>query len=669
MSKSLLLLLRRTSPFRFLSKEDSEALAGKMLKLEAKAGTVIARQFDKQDKRVFILEEGLVSTYVRNAGKIEQINIIRPAHYFGERAALFHSLRKVEFKALEDSMCWVISGNDFLELLQSSAPFAQALGTSLRDQHGVFEPFDRFRSELEQGMLDGYIHLEKLLPLYRKLLPALHPLARDNRKIDFNALAYALHRLPENIYSTVNWLLSDELPDNFKSPDSLFTSIFSRGRRRNVWELMPGKNMALLRDGRADLMDIVTCLCAYYIESEKIRSRLKERPENTSILKSGEGSAPVLSFNEQEMLSFKELWGKKLNQNLFYILKQDNSCFLEIRRERDYYNSRKLDIWTRQISTAAKEVWHYHPRELPESKQVHIISSNSHSVMNCLNPCLQNLSSRILSWAEESGIVRDDNLWENKTDLVYALLPQFFKANPQLRFSLGWERENGIYRLTETVSTGIQVQLFDFAKIQDKAVDPDLPRLKKSADDCLIINIDYAFGEQAAEIIRNLIFLFGERIASINILGKAGALQGKRGDILIPRAFLDQKAHNIKPVPVLEEEILKNLETNFPNRVHSGNMLTVGGTLFQSAPMLYFYKYIWDCIGLEMEGIYYAGQINDLAQVNLIRGDIKQRYLYYVSDVPFKTAANLSTPMTAIEGVPPLYAITRELLKAILCSV
>ena len=37
----------------------------------------------------------------------------------------------------------------------------------------------------------------------------------------------------------------------------------------------------------------------------------------------------------------------------------------------------------------------------------------------------------------------------------------------------------------------------------------------------LIINIDYAFGQQAEEILSNLIKLFSDNLASVNVLGKA----------------------------------------------------------------------------------------------------------------------------------------------------
>ena len=48
-----------------------------------------------------------------------------------------------------------------------------------------------------------------------------------------------------------------------------------------------------------------------------------------------------------------------------------------------------------------------------------------------------------------------------------------------------------------------------------------------------------------------------------------------------------------------------------------------------------------------------------------IAPDIVLRFLYYVSDLPLAHDATLSARLRAIEGVPPLYAITREILTGI----
>jgi hypothetical protein len=206
------------------------------------------------------------------------------------------------------------------------------------------------------------------------------------------------------------------------------------------------------------------------------------------------------------------------------------------------------------------------------------------------------------------------------------------------------------------------VQLIDLARLVDTAVDPGvaaLPAGSTAADD-LIVNIDYAFGEQAEYVIRSLLTLYGENIRSVNFLGKAGALVGNRGDILAPTAFIEQHSDLFQPLPAQQ----------VPGEVavHHGPMLTVDGTLLQNRQMLNFYRQIWNVIGIEMEGTHYYREILESRQLGVIRPEVQFRFLYYVSDLPLETSATLTAPLRASEGVPPLYSITRHILNQIIAG-
>jgi hypothetical protein len=82
--------------------------------------------------------------------------------------------------------------------------------------------------------------------------------------------------------------------------------------------------------------------------------------------------------------------------------------------------------------------------------------------------------------------------------------------------------------------------------------------------------------------------------------------------------------------------------------------------------MLNFYKSLWGCVGLEMEGIYYHWAIAEALQLGVLRKGVSTRFLYYVSDLPLQPGASLSERLSPQEGIPPLYAITREILSRIL---
>jgi hypothetical protein len=84
--------------------------------------------------------------------------------------------------------------------------------------------------------------------------------------------------------------------------------------------------------------------------------------------------------------------------------------------------------------------------------------------------------------------------------------------------------------------------------------------------------------------------------------------------------------------------------------------------------MLHFNRRIWHCVGLEMEGSWYLRHVVQSMHRGSVRDDVQMRFLYYTSDLPLRHDSNLSARMQAVEGVPPLYATTREVLNGILGS-
>lgn len=90
------------------------------------------------------------------------------------------------------------------------------------------------------------------------------------------------------------------------------------------------------------------------------------------------------------------------------------------------------------------------------------------------------------------------------------------------------------------------------------------------------------------------------------------------------------------------------------------------GTLLQNRKMLHFNRHVWGCVGLEMEGSYYLRHVIESMNRGAVSRDVGLRFGYCVSDLPLRHDSNLSARMRATEGVPPLYAITREILTGIL---
>jgi len=647
-------MFEQVIPFRYLTREQREALRADMSEHTYRAGEVIIQQGDHDDLRVFLLESGTVEVIDRDRTPAKRLRIITAGHYFGERAALFEEGRTAEVRAVEASRVGCLPGERLVALMGESTAFAQALGKILRDKQGIFAPFDRFRTELLRSVGEGSVELARLLPHYRMLEPALHPNAASDTEIDPGALVYAVRRLPENVTRTLAFYLTETLPSLYVDPDRRFVAVPTPARRRAVYEMIPGKNMVLIRDGLSDLVDLVTCLCLYAIEARKIRRRIRDK-----------GGLDAVTDEDLEPL--RAIWPVDTGLRVRELALHHEDFRIEIHKELNNYNSAHAETWGTQIADATRELIDCDPNDLPSDFDVHIVSSNTHSVSNCLSPWLGTHTGQILAWGEASASPLLEEEWLDRQDLAYALARDYFAAHPELAAErTEAERAAGIHSLRWTAFTGIQVQLIDTSRVAWDATDPGIPDVAYDRP-ALIVNIDYAFGEQAEHIIANLVSLFGRNLASVNVLGKAGGLTGSRGDILVGTGFVEQSQDQYHPVPGGGDVDLARLRRLAPDRgVHEGNLLTVTGTLLQNRKMLHFNRHVWGCVGLEMEGAYYLRHVVESMHRGAVRPDVDLRFLYYVSDLPLRHDSNLSARLRATEGVPPLYAVTREILTGIL---
>jgi len=150
-------------------------------------------------------------------------------------------------------------------------------------------------------------------------------------------------------------------------------------------------------------------------------------------------------------------------------------------------------------------------------------------------------------------------------------------------------------------------------------------------------------------------------------MGKAGGLTGRRGDIIVADYLVHQEGD--------EQTLIDNtgvdrdaLKTLSGRTVHSGGVLTVLGTLLQDTRLLNFYKKLYGCVSLEMEGSFYARELRRYKKAGLLSNDVQLRFLYYVSDTPLSTdqTETLSSDMSLAEVIPPQYAVTRALLYPVL---
>lgn len=497
-------------------------------------------------------------------------------------------------------------------------------------------------------------------------------------KAELEGLLYVIDRLPHGIEEcTFINLTSDEGYSN-----SHFKAIIPPKRRRNCFRIDDEQMNIEITRGRSEIYDILTHLTFMFVESHKISKRVLIDEQGTTTrdwikLEKAVTSNKELSLQDREIAithtanilgrTFNELtkaydsfslpnqpdrllhlvyWLGKLALEEVVHNNKRTVTFSPVLRERLGHHLHG-EIWADTIKEALIQ------NNLIE-RPIHIISANMHSIMNSLFApnALKPLASK-------------KSIFE-----VYEALSQ--KDNQALRNKVTKEAlQNGMIYIPDAAGTYIDVQIFDTAKIDFSKTDIEISNEPEDAIKPVIFVMDYAFGEQAYETMDELlkpIKVNGKKVhlnvESVSIMGKAGILEGGKGDIMIPSAHIFEGTADNYP---FENELSKSDFVDNGIHVCEGSMITVLGTSLQNKEILkFFFNSTWNVIGLEMEGAHYQKAIQAAAKVRgSINPDVKVRYAYYASDNPLETGSTLASGGLGTSGVKPTYLITRKILQQI----
>ena len=492
-------------------------------------------------------------------------------------------------------------------------------------------------------------------------------------KVELSGLTYVLERLPEGIEQCkfIN-LIADE---GYRK--SHFKPIIPPKRRRNCYRIDDQQMNIEITRGRSDIYDVLTHLTFLFIESHKIAQHILldenkishdwEKVEwavSKGKLTQAEREATFIHIGNILGRTFEEI----LEVHKSFATTSQPDRFIHIiywlgkRALNELLNDDKRTI---TFSTVLRErlghhvhgeIWAENIKRLLYSKgllqrPLHIISANMHSVMNSL-------------FAEKA--LHNEVEVTSRIEL-FELLSK--SENEALRKKVkDYAQKNGMVSLDDTSGTNIDIQIFDTAKI-DFSNTPYQIKTIKGQEPPVIIVMDYAFGEQAYETIDELLKPFHREgktyfldVLSISIMGKAGILEGEKGDLMIPTAHIfEGTADNY---PFKNEFSKKDFEGN-GLKVFEGSMITVLGTSLQNKDILKFFLHsTWNAIGLEMEGVHYQKAIQSASKVRKsIREDVKVRYAYYASDNPLETGSTLASGGLGTTGVKPTYLITFKILE------
>ena len=495
-------------------------------------------------------------------------------------------------------------------------------------------------------------------------------------RVELNGLIYVIERLPEGIEECqfIN-LTADEGYNK-----SHFKVIVPPKRRRNCYRIDKDQMNIEITRGRSEIYDILTHLTFLFIESHKIKDRIllnlegdvtrewknleevvlhhkKISEEEREITKVH--LANVLGRTYDEVADTYNAFSSSENPDRFFQiiywlgkLAISESCH---QQKRTVNFSSVLaegighhiygEVWANNIKKVLKD------HQLLE-RPIHIISANMHSVLNT-----------IYATSSLTDISKGKEGFE-----LYELLSNN-ESKPLQKKVKEYASENGLIYIKDTSGTNINVQVIDTQKIDSSKI--PFTKVASKGKDPVIIVMDYAFGEQAYETMDELLKPYKEKqgsthlnVESISIMGKAGILEGGKGDIMIPSAHIFEGTADNYP---FTNELSKEDLQGFGVSSFDGAMVTVLGTSLQNKDLLkFFHDSTWNVIGLEMEGAHYQKAIQAASKIRgNISEDVKVRYAYYASDNPLETGATLASGGLGMSGVTPTYAITHKILEQI----
>ncbi|TAE50681.1 MAG: hypothetical protein EAZ89_11590 [Bacteroidetes bacterium] len=524
----------------------------------------------------------------------------------------------------------------------------------------------------------GEVLTEALLTLS----PEIYGSMADTDKVELDGLVYVIDRLPRGIEECrFIKLISEE-----GYAESGFEVIVPAARRRNCYRIDEDYMYMEVTRGRSEIYDILTHLTFLYLESEKIKGHALDehgnpRPEWLKLEAIVRGDLRLDDKNRDVAFSYlSSLLGRSFaatryayerlarqpdkNNGLFHVVYSLGRIAIEAtygEKEREIAFSPTLrdrighHIYGERWAESIKQ--HLADRQLLD-RPLHIISANPHSVLNtlCAWPALHRSLDKNIS-------VEDLALELSKPE------------NGEMRETVReYARRHGMDLIDDPSGTNIPVQIFDTSLLEPGKLHPqlsvDIQYLKEERP--VILVMDYAFGEQAYETMDELLKPYKNaeqaypmQVASISIMGKAGILEGDKGDIMVPTSHVFEGTADNYPI---DNEFTAADFSDSGVMAFEGPMITVLGTSLQNRDVLsYFKDSSWKAIGLEMEGAHYqkAIQANALIRKNIDRS-VVLRYAYYASDNPLVTGSTLASGSLGIVGVKPTYFITRKILDRIL---
>ena len=514
----------------------------------------------------------------------------------------------------------------------------------------------------------------------RTLSPEIYGSMNDPKRIELKGLEYIMDRLPRGIEQCNRFVMT--VKGDLEGTS--FEKLRPPRRRRISFRVSDNEMGFVISTGMSEIYDILTHLTFLYIEAKHIHSKTRD-----------EDGKPIREWIrfEKDVHREEELGEEDLEQAIWNLSILLGRTYHETKDTYDYLDKAKDDLKSnnglfqiiyslrnlmeKEFQEIDRLVVYFRPSLIDQivhqlygkkwaasiknklanlglqDRPLHIISANLHSVVNLIYGY---------------GAVKDKKAKESSKDL-YTFIQHISDREEQVRTFAG---KHGFYELVDESGAETNCQIVDTSKLEPVGLHPAI-KLKTNEvvkERPVLLVMDYAFGYQAFELMDEVLQPWDTNgstktleVKSISIMGKAGILPGKKGDIMLPTAHvLEGQAHNY----IVDNDLSRE---DFDNDVdiYVGPIITVLGTSLQNSDILEkFQTTTWKAIGLEMEGGHYQRAINAAIIRGHIPKDVKVRYAYYASDNPLKSGQTLAAGPMGLEGIRPTYMITKAIIQKIL---
>ncbi len=497
---------------------------------------------------------------------------------------------------------------------------------------------------------------------------------------DLAAFAYSAARLPDCM-PRVRSVVMGQNPRQFAQagmPLSSWSTVRSRGRRRPL-RYDGGQTLAVFVASASDIDDLVPIVTSYQIEWNKIREcLLGARFTEATDLDDDAALTAALGIDNAGLVTLRAALGESWRERLRYLI--DHECDLSMRL---------LDGSFREYQRSAQRWWNAIAPSAPAGRPVYFVSSNAHSLANLMGgyalrhrdeivDFLRRVNPEGLAAQLDAALAKGE---EAKVAHILYFSLRAFLHEPGAEHRLeDVQRADAGFGIRSIASPGridVDAQVIELSRLDPEALDPrirvpHLERLKNSP--AVIINIDYPLGMAAYHHLA-AVALGVEELRGIYVMGKAATLNGRVGDVMIPKVVHDEHSANTylfrNAMSAADVQPFMRHGTVLDNQ----KAVTVRSAFLQNRDYMdVFYREGYTV--MEMEAGPYLSAIYEIAEpkrhpkdelVRISETGFELGMLHYASDTPYSRRQSLLSKSLSYFGMESTYgcaiAIARRIFQ------